>query len=235
MATQAGVPAVGHDELAVLKLLALEGGRRGEIKISCGDVAERHEVSNQTASRRLQALEDAGHIERETVRDGQYVVITPAGERLLQREYEEYRSIFEDRRDLVLRGTATSGMGEGRHYISLPGYNRQFEDKLGYDPYPGTFNVDLTAQSRRERSAMDSLDPVTIDGWEDEERTYGPAFCYPATVAVPGGQESSPAHVVVPARTHHDEDQVEVIAPEKLRDELGVLDDDEVIVRVSSE
>ncbi|MFB6132505.1 MAG: DUF120 domain-containing protein [Halanaeroarchaeum sp.] len=235
MAPQAGVPAVGHDERAVLKLLALEGGRRGEIKISSSDIAERHDVSNQTASRRLQALEDAGHVERETVSDGQYVVITAAGERLLQREYEEYRSIFEDRRDLVLRGTATSGMGEGRHYISLPGYNRQFEDKLGYDPYPGTFNVDLTAQSRRERSAMDSFEPVTIDGWEDEERTYGPAYCYPATVAVPAEPEASPAHVIVPARTHHDEDQVEVIAPDRLRDELGVLDGDEVIVRVAAE
>jgi riboflavin kinase len=233
MATQAGTRAVGFSEVAALKFLALEGARRGEVKISCSDLAANHDVSNQTASRRLQALEDAGLLERETVSDGQFVAITPAGERALKREYEDYRVIFEDRTDLELRGTVTSGMGEGRHYISLPGYNRQFGDKLGYDPYPGTFNVDLTRQSQRERSAMESFDPVHIDGWEDEDRTYGPAYCYPATVEVPEGPAFSPAHVIVPVRTHHDEDQVEIIAPEHLRDELGVLDGDEVIVRVA--
>ena len=235
MALQAGTHAVGFDELAVLKVLALDGAARGEVKVSSGDIADRHDVSNQTASRRLQALENAGHIERETVSDGQYVVLTDAGERALKHEYEDYRAIFEAQRDLTLRGTATSGMGEGRHYISLPGYNRQFSEKLGYDPYPGTFNVDLTDRSRRERSAMASFDPVHIDGWEDEERTYGPAYCYPATVEVPGGHSASPAHVIVPDRTHHDEDQIEIIAPEHLRDELGAIDGDEVIVRVAAE
>jgi riboflavin kinase len=233
MATNARTRSVGFDELAALKFLALEGARRGEVKISSSDLADHHDVSNQTASRRLQALEESDVVEREMVSDGQFVALTDAGERELKREYEDYRAIFEDRPDLVLRGTATSGMGEGRHYISLPGYNRQFEGALGYDPYPGTFNVDLSAQSKRERSAMESFDPVTIEGWEDEDRTYGPAYCYPATIEVPGGPSFSPAHVIVPARTHHDDDQVEIIAPEHLRDELGVLDGDEVIVRVA--
>ncbi|WP_259518682.1 CTP-dependent riboflavin kinase [Halanaeroarchaeum sp. HSR-CO] len=235
MATQAGTRVVGFDELAVLKRLALGGARRGEIKISCSRLADHHDVSTQTASRRLQALEDAELVERETVSDGQFVSLTAAGERALKREYEDYRAIFEDQADLALHGTVTSGMGEGRHYISLPGYNRQFEEKLGYDPYPGTFNVDLTRQSRRERSAMESFEPVPIEGWEDEERTYGPAYCYAATIEVPGGPAASPAHVIVPDRTHHDDDQVELIAPEHLREELGVLDGDEVIVHVAAE
>jgi len=80
---------------------------------------------------------------------------------------------------------------------------------------------------------MESFDPVDIDGWEDEERTYGPAYCYPATVEVPDGPGAADAHVIVPVRTHHDEDQVELIAPDRLRDELGMLDGDEVIIRVT--
>jgi riboflavin kinase len=234
MPSASGTREVGFDELAVLKLLALDGARRGEVKVSCGDLAGRLDASNQTASRRLQALEDADYVTRDLVSDGQWVAITEAGERTLEREYEDYRRIFDDPGELDLAGAVTSGMGEGRHYISLPGYNRQFNEKLGYDPYPGTLNVDLTKESQRARAAMQAMDGVPIDGWEDEERTYGSATCYPCTVAADDG-EFDTAHVIVPDRTHHDESQLELIAPEKLRDELGLLDGDEVTIRVEEQ
>jgi riboflavin kinase len=235
MSHATGTREVGFDELAVLKLLALDGARRGEVKVSCGDLAERLDASNQTASRRLQALEDADQVERDLVNDGQWVAITDDGERTLEREYEDYRRIFEDAGELDLSGTVTSGMGEGRHYISLPGYMRQFEAKLGYEPYLGTLNVDLTAESQRARSALEAMDGVRIEGWEDEERTYGPATCYLATVENTDDATFSPAHVIVPDRTHHDESQAELIAPAKLREELGLLDGDEVTIRVEEQ
>ncbi|OIB55994.1 DUF120 domain-containing protein [Natrialba sp. SSL1] len=224
--------AVGHDELAVLKLLALEGGLAGDVKISCSHLADRLDASNQTASRRLQRLESAALLERDTVSDGQWVAITDDGERALHAEYEDYRRIFEADSEVELEGTVTSGMGEGRHYISLPGYQRQFEDRLGYEPFPGTLNVELRDESVRRRSAVSSLDPVPIDGWEDDDRTYGPAVCYSATVETADGQTYENAHTIAPERTHHDEDQLEVIAPEKLRDELELADDDHVTISV---
>ena len=227
-------PAVGYDELAALKLLALDGALSGEIKASCSDLAGRLDASNQTASRRLQRLGDAGLIEREIASDGQWVSITTDGERALQREYEDYRRIFEGPAEIELRGSVTSGMGEGRHYISLPGYMAQFAERLGYEPFEGTLNVSLTEESVRARSAMESLDPVQIDGWEDEDRTYGPAVCYPAVVEV-GGTAYGPVHAIAPERSHHDEDQLELIAPDKLRAELDLADGDELVVHVGAE
>ncbi|WP_049921429.1 DUF120 domain-containing protein [Halopiger djelfimassiliensis] len=224
--------AVGHDELAVLKLLALEGGLEGDLKISCSHLADRLEASNQTASRRLQRLESAALLERDTVSDGQWVAITDAGEQVLHGEYEDYRRIFETDAEVELEGTVTSGMGEGRHYISLPGYKRQFEDRLGYEPFPGTLNVDLRDDSVRRRSAVSSLEPVPIDGWEDDERTYGPAVCHPAIVETAEGDRYENAHTIAPERTHHDDDQLEVIAPDKLREQLALEDDDHVTVHV---
>jgi len=224
--------AVGYDELAALKLLALDGGLDGEVKVSCSALAERLDASNQTASRRLQRLDDAGLVEREMVSDGQWVSITEDGEWSLKREYEDYRRIFETPAGVDLTGTVTSGMGEGRHYISLPGYMEQFEDRLGYEPFLGTLNVELTDESIRARSAMEALDPVPIDGWEDDERTYGPAVCYPAVVETQDDEVYESAHTIAPERTHHDEDQLEVIAPDKLREELGVEDGDHVTVHV---
>jgi riboflavin kinase len=224
---------VGHDELAALKLVALDGALEDQAMVTCSDLADRLEASTQTASRRLQRLEDAGHVTREMTGDGQVISLTDAGERALQREYADYRRLFEGDADVTLRGTVTSGMGEGRHYISLPGYMEQFRERLGYEPFPGTLNVDLDEESTRLRLRMDALDPVDIDGWADDERTYGPAFCWPATVETTDGDRYRESHVIAPERTHHGTDQLEVIAPEKLREVLDIEDDDALEVHVS--
>jgi riboflavin kinase len=225
-------PAVGYDELATLKLLALSGGLAGEVKVSCSELAERLDASTQTASRRLQSLEETGLLERDIVGDGQWVQVTDDGEHALRREHEDYRRLFEEPGRVELTGTVTGGMGEGRHYISLPGYMAQFRERLGYEPFPGTLNLELTGESVRRRSAVESLEPVPIDGWEDDERTYGPAVCYPAAVETADGETYDGAHVIAPERTHHDDDQLEVIAPEKLRDALGLEDDDHLTVHL---
>ncbi len=224
--------AVGHDELAVLKLLALDGGITGETKTSCSVLSERLDVSTQTASRRLQRLEDAGYLTRETVTDGQWLSVTTDGEQALRTEYEDYRRIFERATTVELTGTVTAGMGEGRHYISLPGYMRQFRERLGYEPFAGTLNVALSDTSVRRRSALDAIDAVSIDGWEDDDRTYGPAVCYPATVTAASGSQYEGAHIIAPERTHHDDDKLELIAPDKLRDELGIEDDERITITV---
>lgn len=224
--------AVGYDELAVLKLLALDGGLAGERKISCSVLADQLNASNQTASRRLQRLESEGYLERDTVSDGQWITITDAGTAALRSEYEEYRRIFEHSGEMELEGTVTGGMGEGRHYISLSGYQRQFEERLGYEPFLGTLNIELTDESIRRRSAMASLESIPIDGWEDDERTYGPAVCHPATIELSDGRRYETAHTIAPERTHHDEDQLELIAPVKLRDELDLTDDSHVTIVV---
>ncbi|MDL5363541.1 CTP-dependent riboflavin kinase [Halalkalicoccus sp. NIPERK01] len=228
--SQTAVREVESDELVALRQLGLDGALSGEAKISCSALATRLETSSQTASRRLQALEAADLITRETVADGQWIAITDGGERALRTEYDAYRRLFEGKSSVDLEGTVTGGMGEGKHYISLPGYMEQFEERLGYAPFPGTLNVELGEESVRRRGAMEAFEPVHIDGWEDDERTYGPCVCYPATVV--SEAEYDGAHVIAPERTHHDEGQLELIAPVKLREELALSDGDRLTVRV---
>ena len=226
--------AVGPAEVATLKELALEGALAGTT-VTCAGLAARLDASNQTASRRLQRLDEAELIERDVLSDGQRVELTADGEARLRREHADYRRIFEGAdADVTLQGTVTTGMGEGRHYISLPGYMEQFIDRLGYEPFAGTLNLELEEESVRERGRMDALDPVRIDGWEDEERTYGPAFCWPATIEAGGGRYEQ-VHVIAPERTHHGDDQLEVIAPDRLRDELGLEDGESIAVHVTDE
>jgi riboflavin kinase len=223
---------VGTDEVAVAKRLAMDGAITGEVKTSCSALADELGASTQTASRRLQRLENAGWITRDTVTDGQWIEITEDGEHELRSEYEDYRSIFEGHDTVGLEGRVTGGMGEGRHYITLPGYMAQFTERLDYEPFPGTLNVDLTDASVRRRRALDAMDPIPIDGWEDDDRTYGPAVCYPATIETTDGDVYTDAHTIAPERTHHDDDQLELIAPDKLRDVLDLADDDHIVVTV---
>lgn len=222
---------LGSAEVLTLKELALTGALDGEEKLSCSALADRLDASTQTASRRLQRLEEGEYITRDVVSDGQWITITDEGTRRLRTEYETYRRIFEDDETLELVGTVTSGMGEGRHYITLSGYMRQFREKLGYEPFPGTLNVDLTSESVRTRTRLDAFEPIVIEGWESEERTYGPAYCYPASITA-AGERYSEAHVITPERTHHGDDHLELIAPEKLRDELALTDGTEVTIDV---
>ncbi|MFB6101063.1 MAG: DUF120 domain-containing protein [Haloplanus sp.] len=233
MAETAAASTVGHDELAALKRIALDGGLSGRTKISCSEFAERIDASAQTASRRLQRLDEVEFIDREVLADGQLVAVTDGGVAALRREYADYRRLFEDSTTLSLDGTVTSGMGEGRHYISLPGYMSQFRERLGYEPFPGTLNVELAAESTQSRGELESLEGAAtpIDGWEDDDRTFGPATCYAAQVEA-GTASYDGAHVIVPERTHHDATQLELIAPVKLRDELGLADGDSLTIHV---
>jgi len=226
--------ALDSDGVETLKHLALIGALDGQEKLSCSVLADRLEASTQTASRRLQRLEDGEYIDREMVSDGQWIEITEAGEQRLQEEYAAYRRIFERDVGVTLSGTVTSGMGEGRHYITLPGYMEQFREKLGYEPFAGTLNIDLTPESVRSRTHLSAIDPITIEGWESEDRTYGPAYCYPASISTDDDSYDE-AHVIAPERTHHGDDHLEVIAPVKLRDELELADETEVTVSVTEQ
>ena len=216
--------------IAALKHVGLVGGL-SETKVSCAALGDRLDASTQTASRRLQTLESAGYVERDVVSDGQWVRVTEAGEAALRAEYADYRRLFESDVELSLRGAVTGGMGEGRHYITLPGYAEQFRERLGYDPFPGTLNVNLTEESVRRRGEMAGIDAVPIDAWEGDDRTYGAATCYGVTL-VAGDERYDEVHAIVPDRTHHDDDQLELIAPDRLRDALDLDDDDQVEVRV---
>lgn len=122
-------------------------------------------------------------------------------------------------------------MGEGRHYISLSDYMKQFGDRLGYEPFPDTLNVHLDDDAVHARAGMAALDTVPVNDWEDDERTFGSTTRYAASVTI-GGDSYESAHIIAPERIHHDESQPEIVASDRLRDELDLNDGDTVTVRV---
>lgn len=223
---------IDYNALATLKYIAAEGALTGEIKTSGADLAAALDISEQTANRRLKKLWDLGLIYRQAVSDGQFVFVRKEGEQLLENEYEEYRALFEEDRTVDLSGTVVTGLGKGAEFITLSGYQEQFEDRLGYIPFPGTLNVELDRASVRTRDRLRDLEPTVISGWQGEDTSYGPVYAYEGSLELPEEVSYRPVHVVVPERTDHGDDQLEVVAPDKLKEELPLANGDRVTVKV---
>lgn len=117
-------------------------------------------------------------------------------------------------------------MGEGRYYVSIEGYRRQFKEKLGFDPYPGTLNLKIPREEMYFRSRLDEEEGIKIEGFKTEERTFGDVKAFKCRVK---GVEGA---VVIPQRTHYPKNVLELIAPVRLREVLSLKDGDWIEVEV---
>ena len=164
--------------------LLLRGAQHNFIEVTTTDLGKDIKRSQQSASRHLLDLETAGFIER--LKKGQKFRIKITG-----RGYSEVESLFSILKAAMesapftidFEGIVVSGMGEGAYYMSLDGYRKQFKERLGFEPYPGTLNVKLVDQifmnAKRE---IDKYNSVFIDGFSDSTRTYGWVKCYIANI-----------------------------------------------------
>jgi len=210
-----------------LKQLALMGGINAPIKISSHEFSERLGSSPQTASRRLQELDDAGYISRTIKGNGQWMTITDLGVELLRDEYYTYQRIFEgDEGAIDLIGTVKTGLGEGQYYIAQDGYMKQFSEKLGFQPFPGTLNLNLTKESVTLRKKLDNRKGIPISGFKTENRTFGGGRCFLGEIK---GIKSA---AIIPDRTHYPGDIIEILAPINLRKSLSVEDGKEIRMKV---
>ncbi|MGQ9759249.1 MAG: DUF120 domain-containing protein [Candidatus Methanomethylicaceae archaeon] len=205
------------------------GGHKRRVVIGTEELGKMMGTSQQTASRRLLSLLREGYIERELVMRGQSIVITEKGLSALREIYEGLRCGFEEGRNIIfLSGSVFTGFGEGAYYVSKSGYSDQFEEKLGFKPYPGTLNLRLRSiDDIRTRKELENLPGIIIRGFVNGERTYGDVKCYRAKI-----NESMDGALLLIHRTHYGQDVVEVIAKESVRKKLGLRDGDLVQLKV---
>ena len=213
------------EEIRLLRFLAHGGAERSPDEITSREVGEYLDVSQQAADRYLVELSKQGLISRSLGARKQRLTLTPAGVEVLRKEYHAYRRVFEGPARLRFSGQVTSGLGEGRYYLSQPGYIVQFQERLGYTPYPGTLNIRVDPKELLRIDGLRDWEGIRIDGFQASGRTFGGASCY-------GGRiNGRPCHLIRPDRSHY-QDVVELIAPESLRESLSVHDGDTVSVEV---
>jgi len=222
------VPTV--PDIEYLKKLALRGAVNKTVKVSSSEFHKHTGDSSKTAARKLKQMEEERLIERKIVPGGQLIKMTEKGIEILKNEYVEYNRIFSSEPyTLELEGNLVKGLGEGQYYINIPGYRKQFEEKLHFVPFPGTLNVQLSENSSALRNMLLEMPAVRIEGFNDGERTFGGGNCYPIRV------EGIEAAVIVPERTHYPSDLIEIIAPVKLRDALKLKDGDRIVTQVKKQ
>jgi riboflavin kinase len=217
-------------DIEYLKKLALIGAINKIIKVSSSEFQKHTGASSKTAARKLKQLEEDGLIERKIVPGGQLIKMTEKGIEVLKNEYVDYSRIFSPELDVLeLEGNVLKGLGEGQYYVNIPGYRKQFEEKLHFVPFPGTLNVQLSESSSPLRNLLRETPAIRVEGFNDGERTFGGGNCYPVVI---GGIEAA---VVVPERTHYPSNLIEIIAPVKLRDALKLNDGDRVVVKLKKQ
>ncbi|MCS6767700.1 MAG: DUF120 domain-containing protein [Candidatus Nitrosocaldus sp.] len=209
--------------------LLLRGARDNYVSITTRELGAEIGRSQQAASKHLLELEEKGYISRRRVGQGFRVKVTEKGYREMQLLFLKLRAAIEPLPKVIdLVGVAVAGMGEGGYYMSLEGYRSQFIERLGFDPYPGTLNIKLEKIYIDIKRELVMYPPaVTIDGFSDGKRTYGWVKCYTARI-----NDSIDGAMLVLERTHHDESIVEVIAPVKILDALGLRYGDRIDVKV---
>jgi len=207
--------------LQTLKELALLGAIKNKIEISSQELARRLDTSQQTASRYLLELDKKGAITRELGIKKQLIQITSSGVEVLQKEHSQYQQIFELTDRIHFKGKVVSGLGEGRYYTEQSGYVEQFEQKLGFKPYPGTLNVEIEHIEKNKLRLLKNYDAVIVDGFENGNRTFGGVRCFRAKINGTNGA------IVLPLRSHYS-NILEFISEHFLREKLGIEDDDEV-------
>ncbi len=113
--------------------------------------------------------------------------------------------------------------------MALEWVQKSLEKSLSYRPYPATLNLKL--QTKKD-----------IDNWKQiQKETHGlevpppqPEFCRARLFRVDIEAPKSPAKVklkgavLLPEVLDYPQDKIEVVAPVRLKDELGVRDGDEI-------
>ena len=211
------------------KLAELGAGMR-TVKVSTEYLAEKMGASQQTASRQLISLEKRGLIKRTITPQGCLTKITDSGMAELKKLYSNLHMIFEAAYppSITLEGILFSGLGEGAYYVTKEGYRKQFMEKLGFDPYPGTLNLKLTTEyDVKTMSELEIYPAIEIQGFKNESRSFGSVKCYPAII-----NNKVKGAVVYALRSHYNTSVLEIIAPVFLRGRLKLKDGNKVKVEI---
>jgi riboflavin kinase, archaea type len=154
---------------------------------------------------------------------------------------------------LVLEGVLRDGLRVAAQFTELPWVREQFRRKLGLDVWPGTVNLQVDSAAGQAVLARLRLPPgapgsvcggFPVDppgapppGGADaagtpaspERAAFCVGYCFPARIG------DVPAAVVIPHVPDYPADKLELVAPVRVRDALGLQPGDRVVVTVLAE
>jgi len=133
-------------------------------------------------------------------------------------------SSANNRESVKLRGMVTSGVRQSRFFTEIPWVKKQLIDKLGINPYPGTFNITVLGEDRDKLNRVRESKGIEIT---PEDVNFCTANSFPAVV---NGKIKGAA--IIPLVSNYPQAQLEVISSENIKRALSLKDGDPVEVEV---
>jgi riboflavin kinase len=215
--------------ILTLTYLLSKGAKYNFVTTTTSSLGKSIKKSQQAASKHLLELENSNFIERIISGRKISVKITPKGySEMVKLSQALQKSLTSSSSNVLLKGTLVSGMGEGAYYMSLKGYTKQFKSKIGYVPFPGTFNVKLGKKEYTETiRQFEGMEGIHIDGYSDGKRTYGWVKCFKAKL-----NSSFDCELIRLERTHHDTSTIELISKNNLRKTAKLSDGSKITITI---
>ena len=122
---------------------------------------------------------------------------------------------------MKIDGEVTTGMGKAEFFLSQEFYINEFKKNLGFIPYPGTLNVIVDRKYLQDINEIKNNCKNIIK----PDTEFGAVKYIKAIL-----NDQIDGAIVFPAKTTHEENYLEFIAEEKLREKLNLNDGDIVSI-----
>ena len=118
---------------------------------------------------------------------------------------------------MKINGEVTTGLGKAAYFLSQEFYTKEFKKNLGFIPYPGTLNVIVSDEY------LDEINEIkdSCENLIKPDEGFGAVKYIEAKL-----NDNVNGAIVFPAKTTHEENYLEFIAEDKLRDKLDLKDGD---------
>ena len=127
---------------------------------------------------------------------------------------------------LTVSGKIVGGDGKGAFFTQLDWVRKQCRDKLGFNPFPGTLNLEIDEKKAPVITALCRKYGPTL---EPPDANWCTGHVYPASIMGVNGAIVAPADDV---RVHADH-IIELIAPTSLKEALDVGDGDDILLTIT--
>lgn len=116
---------------------------------------------------------------------------------------------------MKILGFVISGTKKGGYFLSQKFYSKQFKEKLGFKPFPGTLNIQIQEENLEQIAKIPEEEIGIIEGEEE----FGTVKYIKASL-----NDTINGALVFPVKTQHPQDILEFIAQENLREKLNLKD-----------
>ena len=120
---------------------------------------------------------------------------------------------------MKIDGEVTTGLGKAAYFLSQDFYTKEFKKNLGFIPYPGTLNIIVGEEYLPKISEIKN----TCENLIKPDTEFGAVKYIEAVL-----NDEIKGAIVFPAKTTHEENYLEFISENRLRDELNLEDGDVV-------